>query len=131
MKKFLWSIYNNWFFISLATTILGKFLGIWSAWWILIPLVLLIVLSIIAMAPCFSFLRFITWPLMEKQMKNIIKNVNSPILGYPLLVWMTFEGKKIYIDQGDLAFRKAFSERADKVGDAIKTWAGEMGEKKA
>ena len=131
MKKFLNWLYFNWLLVMLAATMLGKALGIWSAWWILTPVGVWAALTIIAIVPCLGFLRFITWPLVLKQMEMVIDRVNSPLLGYPLLVWMTLEGKKIYIEQGDLAFRKAFIDRGDKVGEAltdvIKTFASKKG----
>ncbi len=52
-------------------------------------------------------------------MEMVIDKMNSPLLGYPLLVWMTLEGRKIYIEQGDLPFRRAFIDRGDKVGEAL------------
>jgi len=131
MKKFLNWLYFNWLLVMLAATMLGKALGIWSAWWILTPVGVWAFLTIIAIIPCLGFLRFITWPLVKKQMEMIIDRVNSPLLGYPLLVWMTLEGRKIYIEQGDLAFRKAFINRGDKVGEAltdvIKNFASKKG----
>jgi hypothetical protein len=123
MKKLLNWLYFNWFLTMLAGTMLGKALGIWSAWWIITPVGLLAILTIIAAVPCLGFLRFLTWPLMKKHAELIIDKMNSPLLGYPLLIWMALEGKKIYIKRGDSAFRKAFIERGDKVGEAIKKWA--------
>lgn len=126
MKKFLNWLYFNWLLVMLAATMLGKALGIWSAWWILTPVGVWALLTIIAIVPCLGFLRFITWPLVKKQMEMVIDKVNSPLLGYPLLVWMALEGKKIYIEQGDMAFRRAFVDRGDKVGDALKSWANSL-----
>ena len=119
MKKLLQWLYFNWLLVTLAATMLGKALGIWSAWWILTPVGVWALLTIIAIVPCLGFLRFITWPLVRKQMEMVLDRVNSPLLGYPLLVWMILEGKKIYIERGDMAFRRAFIERGDKVGEAL------------
>lgn len=119
MKKILWWLYFNWLLTLLAAMMLGKALGIWSAWWILTPLAVWAILTAIAVVPCLGFLRFITWPFAKKQMEMIIDKIDSPLLGYPMLIWMTLEGRKVYIDNGDLAFRKAFAERGDKVGEGL------------
>lgn len=120
MKKILWWLYFNWLLTLLAATMLGKALGIWSAWWILTPLVVWAILTIIAIVPCLWFLRFITWPLAKKHIEMVIDRVNSPLLGYPLLIWLTLEGRKVYVEQGDLAFRRAVADRGDKIGEALK-----------
>ena len=130
MKKFLNWLYFNWLLVMLAATMLGKALGIWSAWWILTTVAVWALLTIITIVPCLGVLRFITWPLVKKQMEMVLDNVNSPLLGYPLLVWMILEGKKIYIERGDMAFRRAFIERGDKVGDIFKDLANNLASKK-
>lgn len=51
--------------------------------------------------------RFLFWKLFAKTYYYDRLTGSNPLLSYPMIIWMTFTGRGIYIREGDKAFREA------------------------
>ena len=52
--------------------------------------------------------------------------MDSPLLQYPIAIWLFLEGKKAFIEGGPRAVAKGMLAHMDKVGDNLKSWADSL-----
>lgn len=129
IKTILLHIYLNWQVIIIGAILLGKYYAGLSLWWLTLPAAMLVVFWAISTHKCLASLRFITWPFVKHYFFGKVKKI-SPLVAFPYLIWMTFEGRDIYIREGHFGFQEAFVKHGDSVcerltnlGDTLKQMA--------
>lgn len=63
--------------------------------------------------------RFLFWKLFAKMYYYDKLTGGNPLLCYPMLIWMAFTGRHIYIRQGDKAFRGAGIATLEEIASAL------------
>jgi len=126
MKNFLLNLYYNWLFFLYGWITTGWLFFHYSKWWFVFPLIVWAMLSIIHVVKCFAPLRHITWPLHRKYFTNRIEGIckkgSGVLIGFPLLLWVEFEGKKSYIEGGFFGFNTALQAHMDKIKSGLEKW---------
>lgn len=125
IKTFLLQLYLNWFGLAVIGILIGKWLFGLSLIWLFAPPIVLVVFTLISITESFSFLRFITWPLIKHYFFGKVKKL-SPLLSFPYLIWLELEGREIYIKGGDAAFRQAFVKYGDKVCQSLTEFSNQL-----
>jgi hypothetical protein len=113
IKSFFLRLYYYWFILFLLLITVEVFvLHNWSAWTYCEPFIVLLLatMTILSSSPYLSFLRYILWPLVEIHYMTNFKKM-SPLAGFPLIVWLTFNGKELFIKGGLSAINDGFQKR--------------------
>ena len=66
----------------------------------------------------FAPIRMFTWPLYKKMLVDKL-NAANPLMAYPLIIWMEFEGRTIFLKNGWFVFVKAYTAQGEKVIEGL------------
>lgn len=127
MKNKLLFLYTfllqNWVVLSVLVTLFGVRLLGWH--WITILIVPVLSWSTFVVIDRVGPLRILLWPLVKSQTRRIVMAHASPIITYPMVLWLEMEGWQTYRAGGHRAFQEASLQRLQVIVDGLAAqWEG-------
>lgn len=126
VNRFLLQVYYYWFFEAFALAAFNVFVLGATGWTFALPVLLWAIAVVCSVYGNFPFIRTCLWPLTYRVYVLKLKKM-SPLLGYPMLIWLSLSARKIFVDSGYYGLQKALMEHAETTVDGLSKLAKSFG----